>query len=94
MECAASRFERFASDAFIERWGATAALSCGPERDASDFIPIPRQLQQWPNAKLEQIPTQWPNLKLEEIPTQWPQLSFNAIKSEPKMITALQVPAK
>jgi hypothetical protein len=56
-----------------------------------DFFPIPRQFQQWPNAKLEQIPTQWPNLRLEEIPTQWPKLKLGEITAQPPHRTSLSI---
>jgi hypothetical protein len=37
---------------------------------------------QWPNAKLEPIPTQWPNAKLEPIPTVWPSFMMAPITSQ------------
>jgi hypothetical protein len=41
-----------------------------------------RLFRQWPNAKLEPIPTQWPNARFEQIPTGWSGLKKAPITSQ------------
>jgi hypothetical protein len=52
---------------------------------AENVSPLrPSFLSQWPNLKVEPIPTQWFNAKAESIPTQWPNLKMLAITAEPR----------
>jgi len=50
---------------------------------AQNGEPNPYQMlfRQWPNAKVEPIPTQWPNAKFERIPTEWPDFKMMPIQS-------------
>lgn len=62
---------------------------------AENASPIrPNALSQWPNLKVEPIPTQWFNAKAESIPTQWPNLKMLAITTEPRSLAAAEPPAK
>lgn len=54
----------------------------------------PNTLAQWPNLKVEPIPTQWFNAKAESIPTQWPNLKMLAITAESRSPAAPEPPAK
>jgi hypothetical protein len=47
---------------------------------------------QWPNAKLEPIPTQWFQAKLEPIPTVWPRFEMVPIKSRVSTTPTPRVP--
>jgi hypothetical protein len=47
-------------------------------------------LSQWPNLKIEPIPTQWPNAKLEAIPTQWADLTLLPADTRSSKPSALQ----
>jgi hypothetical protein len=47
---------------------------------------------QWPNAKLEPIPSQWPKANLEPIPTVWPRFEMVPIMSRVRTTSTPRVP--
>lgn len=54
----------------------------------------PSILSQWPNLKIEPIPTQWLNAKAEPIPSQWPNLKVLPIDAQSGTPGAVQASAK
>lgn len=50
--------------------------------------------RQWPNAKVEPIPTRWPNAKFEPIPTEWPSLRTVPVTSQSRTQKPIQAPLK